>query len=86
MKRWRILAVLLLCLALAGAIACNPFGGEQEPGARVDDVPQPGSSGFVDVDFRFVGDPRRPHVRLIAIEKLDRFHGEFVDPIKHDVR
>ena len=27
MKRWRIVAVVLLCLVLAGSIACMPFGG-----------------------------------------------------------
>ncbi len=27
MKRWKIIAVLLLCLALAGSVACSPFGG-----------------------------------------------------------
>ncbi len=30
MKIWRIVAVLLLCLALAGSVACNPFGGDEE--------------------------------------------------------
>ncbi|MFC2041431.1 efflux RND transporter periplasmic adaptor subunit [Chloroflexota bacterium] len=30
MKKWRIIPVLLLCLVLAGSIACNPFGGEEE--------------------------------------------------------
>lgn len=28
-KGWRILIVLLLCLVLAGSIACNPFGGSE---------------------------------------------------------
>ena len=27
MKRWKIVAVFLLCLALTGAVACMPFGG-----------------------------------------------------------
>jgi len=26
-KRWKILAIVLLCLALTGAVACRPFGG-----------------------------------------------------------
>ena len=30
MKSWRAVTVLLLCLSLAGATACNPFGGNQE--------------------------------------------------------
>ena len=30
MKSWRIVAIVLLCLALAGVTACNPFGGDQE--------------------------------------------------------
>ena len=30
MKSWRAAAVLLLCLALVGSTACNPFGGDQE--------------------------------------------------------
>jgi len=30
MKRWETLGVLILCLALTGAIACTPFGGDQE--------------------------------------------------------
>ena len=30
MKGWKILAVLLLCLVLASAVACNPFGGSGE--------------------------------------------------------
>ncbi len=30
MKKWRIVAVLLLCLALVGAIACSPLGGDEE--------------------------------------------------------
>lgn len=30
MRRWRTIGVLLLCLALAGSIACNPFGGDKE--------------------------------------------------------
>jgi len=29
-KSWQIIATLLLCLALAGAIACTPFGGDEE--------------------------------------------------------
>ena len=29
MRRWRIVAVLLLCLALVGSMACNPFGGAE---------------------------------------------------------
>ena len=29
MRRWRIAAVLLLCLALVGSMACNPFGGAE---------------------------------------------------------
>lgn len=30
MKSWQIVAVFLLVLVLAGATACNPFGGDQE--------------------------------------------------------
>ena len=30
MKKWQIVFVLLLCLALAGSMACNPFGGDKE--------------------------------------------------------
>ncbi|MFC2021644.1 efflux RND transporter periplasmic adaptor subunit [Chloroflexota bacterium] len=30
MRRWRTITVLLLCLVLASATACNPFGGEKE--------------------------------------------------------
>ena len=30
MRKWRIIGVLLLCLTLAGSIACNPFGGDEE--------------------------------------------------------
>ena len=30
MRRWETIGVLLLCLALAGSIACNPFGGDKE--------------------------------------------------------
>jgi len=30
MRRGRIIGVLLLCLALAGSVACNPFGGDKE--------------------------------------------------------
>lgn len=32
MKRWKIVAILLLCLALTGAVACMPFrgGGDEE--------------------------------------------------------
>ncbi len=30
MRRWRTMVVLLLCLALAGSIACNPFAGDEE--------------------------------------------------------
>jgi len=30
MKKWRIVAVLLLCLTLAGVTACSPFGGGEE--------------------------------------------------------
>jgi len=29
MRNWLILIILLLCLALAGSTACNPFGGEE---------------------------------------------------------
>jgi len=29
-KSWRTVAVLLICLALVGSTACNPFGGDQE--------------------------------------------------------
>jgi len=29
MRKWGIIGVLLLCLALAGSIACNPFGGAE---------------------------------------------------------
>ena len=39
MKRWRVVAVLLICLALTGSVACLPFGGgddeeEAEPDRR----------------------------------------------------
>ena len=27
MKHWKITAIILLCLALAGSVACSPFGG-----------------------------------------------------------
>ena len=30
MKSWRIVTILLLCLALASSMACNPFGGDKE--------------------------------------------------------
>ena len=30
MKSWQIIAVLLLCFALASSIACNPFGSDEE--------------------------------------------------------
>ena len=34
MRRGKIIGVLLLCLALAGSTACNPFGGEEEEASR----------------------------------------------------
>ena len=34
MRRWRIVVVLLLCLALVGSMACNPFGGDKEETAQ----------------------------------------------------
>jgi len=34
MRKGRIIGVLLLCLALAGSTACNPFGGEEEEASR----------------------------------------------------
>jgi hypothetical protein len=30
MRNWLILIILPLCLALAGSIACSPFGGDGE--------------------------------------------------------
>ncbi|MFB0559454.1 MAG: HlyD family secretion protein, partial [Dehalococcoidales bacterium] len=30
MRRWETIGVLILCLALAGSIACSPFGGGEE--------------------------------------------------------
>jgi len=33
-KSWRIVAVLLLGLALASCLACNPFGGDEEEAAQ----------------------------------------------------
>ena len=41
MKNWRIVAVLLLCLALVGSMACSPFGGgvdEQEASQQLVEV------------------------------------------------
>ena len=41
MKRWKIVVVLLLCLALTGAVACLPFGGravEQEVAPQLVEV------------------------------------------------
>ncbi len=35
MKSWRIVTVLLLCLTLAGAMACSPFGGDEEAGQQL---------------------------------------------------
>lgn len=34
MRKGRIIGVLLLCLALAGAMACNPFGGDKEEASQ----------------------------------------------------
>ena len=34
MRRGKIIGVLLLCLALAGSTACNPFGGEEEEASQ----------------------------------------------------
>ena len=34
MRNWLILIILLLCLALAGSTACNPFGGEEEEASQ----------------------------------------------------
>ena len=34
MRNWLILIILLLCLALAGSTACNPFGGDEEEISR----------------------------------------------------
>ena len=34
MKVWRIIAVLPLCLVLAGSIACNPFGDNEEEASQ----------------------------------------------------
>jgi len=34
MRRWRIVVVLLLCLALVGSMACNPFGGAEEEASQ----------------------------------------------------
>ena len=30
MEKWVTIAVLIMCLALTGALACNPFGGDDE--------------------------------------------------------
>lgn len=30
MKKWGTIAVLIMCLALTGTLACNPFGGDDE--------------------------------------------------------
>ncbi len=41
MKRWKIVVILLLCLALTGAVACMPFGGggdEQESTSQLVEV------------------------------------------------
>ena len=38
MKRWKIVVVFLLCLALTGAVACLPFGGG---GGEEEVAPQP---------------------------------------------
>lgn len=38
MKNWRIVVILLLCLVLAGAIACTPFGGEEEVSQQLVEV------------------------------------------------
>ena len=40
MKSWRIVVVLLLCLALVGSMACSPFGGgdEQEASQQLVEV------------------------------------------------
>jgi len=37
-KNWRIVVILLLCLVLAGAIACTPFGGEEEVSQQLVEV------------------------------------------------
>jgi HlyD family secretion protein len=40
-KRWKIVVVFLLCLALTGAVACLPFGGrggEEESTSQLDEV------------------------------------------------
>jgi RND family efflux transporter MFP subunit len=34
MRKGKIIGVLLLCLALAGSIACNPFGGDEEEASQ----------------------------------------------------
>ena len=34
MRNWLILIILLLCLALAGSTACNPFEGEEEEASQ----------------------------------------------------
>lgn len=34
MKSGRIIGVILLCLALAGSVACNPFAGDEEEASR----------------------------------------------------
>ncbi len=38
MSRWRIIGVLLLCLALAGTLACSPLGGEGEATQKLGEV------------------------------------------------
>jgi len=40
MKSWRTAAILLLCLILAGSVACSPFGGngEEEAGPQLVEV------------------------------------------------
>ncbi len=38
MKSWRIITALLLCLVLAGSMACNPFGGDGKQEASWEQV------------------------------------------------
>ncbi len=40
MRKWKTIGVLLLCLALAGSIACNPFGSNEEVTQQLVEVVQ----------------------------------------------
>jgi len=38
MTRWRTIGILLLCLILAGSVACSPFGGEDKASQQLVEV------------------------------------------------